>query len=94
MKNTKYMVIDAQLYDYAYVEEKLTRLAAEGWHLETVGNMLWTFRRGEPRAVRYAVTFAPSASVYNSRLTEEEEDLADLCLRRAGERDSHRGPPS
>ena len=80
MKNTKYTVIDAQLYDYAYVEEKLTRLAAEGWHLETVGNMLWKFRRGEPKAVRYAVTFAPSASVYNSRPTEEEEeDLADLC---------------
>ena len=79
MKNTKYMVIDAQLYDYAYVEEKLTRLAAEGWHLETVGNMLWKFRRGEPKAVRYAVTFAPSASAFNSRLTEEEEDLADLC---------------
>ena len=79
MKNTKYMVIDAQLYDYAYVEEKLTRMAAEGWHLETVGNMLWKFRRGEPKAVRYAVTFAPSASVYNSRPTEEEEDLADLC---------------
>ena len=79
MKNTRYMVIDAQLYDYAYVEEKLTRLAAEGWHLETVGNMLWKFRRGEPKAVRYAVTFAPSASVYNSRPTEEEEDLADLC---------------
>ena len=79
MKNTKYMVIDAQLYDYAYVEEKLTRLAAEGWHLESAGNMLWKFRRGEPKAVRYAVTFAPSASVYNSRPTEEEEDLADLC---------------
>ncbi|MBR5294729.1 MAG: DUF2812 domain-containing protein, partial [Oscillospiraceae bacterium] len=79
MKNTKYMVIDAQLYDYAYVEEKLTRLAAEGWHLETVGNMLWKFRRGEPKAVRYAVTFAPSASAFNSRPTEEEEDLTDLC---------------
>ena len=37
MKDTKYMTIDAQLYDYAYIEEKLTRLAAEGWHLETVG---------------------------------------------------------
>ena len=79
MKNTKYLVIDAQLYDYAYVEERLARLAAEGWHLETAGNMLWKFRRGEPKAVRYAVTFAPSASAYNSRPTEEEEALADLC---------------
>ena len=79
MKNTKYMIIDALIYDYAYLEEKLTRLAAEGWHLEKVGTMLWKFRRGEPRAVRYAVTYAPSASAFNSRPTEEEEDLTDLC---------------
>ena len=79
MKNTKYIVIDAQLYDYAYIEEKLTRLAAEGWHPEKVGTMLWKFRRGEPKQVRYAVTFAPSASAFNSRPTEAEEDLADLC---------------
>ena len=79
MKNTKYMLIDAQLYDYAYIEEKLTRLAAEGWHPEKVGTMLWKFRRGEPKQVRYAVTFAPSASAFNSRPTEAEEDLADLC---------------
>lgn len=79
MKDTKYMTIDAQLYDYAYIEEKLTRLAAEGWHLEKAGNLLWKFRRGEPRAVHYAVTYAPSASAFNSRPTEEEEDLTDLC---------------
>ena len=79
MKNTKYMLIDALIYDYAYLEEKLTRLAAEGWHLEKVGTMLWKFRRGEPRAVRYAVTYAPSASAFNSRPTEEEENLTDLC---------------
>ena len=56
MKDTKYMTIDAQLYDYAYIEEKLTRLASEGWHLEKAGNLLWKFRRGEPNPmteVRY-----------------------------------------
>ena len=29
MKNTKYMLIDAPLYDYQTIEEKLTRMAAE-----------------------------------------------------------------
>lgn len=79
MKNTKYLFIDAQLYDYAFIEQKLTRLAAEGWHLEKAGNLLWKFCRGEPKQVRYAVTFAPTASAFNSRPTEEEEDLTDLC---------------
>ena len=79
MKDVKYIAFDAPLYDYQTIEEKLTRLAAEGWHPEKVGTMLWKFRRGEPKTVRYAVTFAPSASAFNSRPTEEEEDLADLC---------------
>lgn len=79
MKDVKYIAIDAQLYDYAFIEQKLTRLAADGWHLEKAGNLIWKFRRGEPKQVRYAVTYAPSASAFNSRPTEAEEDLTDLC---------------
>ena len=79
MKNVKYKLIDTQLYDYSLIEEKLTRLAAEGWHLEKLGTLAWKFRRGEPKQVRYAVTYAPSASAFNSRPTAAEEDLSDLC---------------
>lgn len=79
MKETKYILIDTTIYDYSLIEEKLTRLAAEGWHLEKAGNLAWKLRRGEPKAVRYAVTYAPSASAFNSRTTEAEEDLTDLC---------------
>ena len=79
MKDVKYKLIDTLLYDYSLIEEKLTGLAAEGWHLEKIGSLGWKFRRGEPKAVRYAVTYAPSASAFNSRPTEAEEDLSDLC---------------
>ena len=79
MRDVKYKLIDTLLYDYSLIEEKLTKLAAEGWHLEKVGSLAWKFRRGEPKAVRYAVTYAPSASAFNSRPTEAEEDLTDLC---------------
>ena len=79
MKDVKYKVIDTLLYDYSLIEEKLTQLSAEGWHLEKLGTLGWKFRRGEPKQVRYAVTYAPSASAFNSRPTEAEEDLADLC---------------
>ena len=40
MKDVKYIAFDAPLYDYQTIEEKLTRLAAEGWHPEKVGTML------------------------------------------------------
>ena len=79
MKDVKYKVIATLLYDYSLIEEKLTRLSGEGWHLEKIGTLGWKFRRGEPKQVRYAVTYAPSASAFNSRPTQAEEDLADLC---------------
>ena len=79
MKKTKTIYIDTLIYDYSLIEEKLTKLAAEGWHLEKVGPLGWKFRRGEPKQVSYAVTYAPSASAFNSRPTEAEEDLSDLC---------------
>ena len=79
MKDVKYKLIDTLLYDYSLIEEKLTQLSAEGWHLEKLGTLAWKFRRGESKQVRYAVTYAPSASAFNSRPTEAEEDLADLC---------------
>ena len=79
MKDVKYKLIDTLLYDYALIEEKLTKLSAEGWHLEKIGTLAWKFRLGEPKQLRYAVTYAPSASAFNSRPTEAEEDLSDLC---------------
>jgi len=79
MKDTKYIILDAQIYDYSLIEQKLTRLASQGWHLEKAGSFAWKLRRGEPKAVRYAVTDAPTASAFNSRPTEAEEDLTDLC---------------
>ena len=79
MKDTKYILIDTTIYDYALIEEKLTRLASQGWHLEKIGTLAWKLRRGEPKQVRYAVTYAPSASAFNSRPTQAEEDLTDLC---------------
>ena len=79
MKDTKYRLMDAYLYDYPHIEEFLTKQAASGWHLEKIGNLLWKFRRGEPKTVRYEVTYSPAASAYNARPTDEEEDLAALC---------------
>ena len=79
MKDVKYKLIDTTIYDYSLIEEKLTKLAAQGWHLEKAGTLGWKFRRGQPQQVRYAVTYAPSASAFNSRPTEAEEDLSELC---------------
>lgn len=79
MKNVKYILNNNDLFDYHHIQEKLTRMAAEGWHLEKITNLCWKFRRGEPKAVRYEILYASAASVYNSETTEEEKDLVALC---------------
>lgn len=79
MKDTKYILMDTAGYDYHQLQQKLCALAAEGWYLEKVGNFLWKFRRCEPKAVRYEIIYSAAASAFNSRPTESEKDLADLC---------------
>ena len=79
MKNVKYILNDNDLYDYHRIQEKLSRMAAEGWHLKKITHFLWKFRRGEPKQVRYEITYSVAASEYNSQPTEEEQDLAALC---------------
>ncbi len=79
MKEIKYRLLDAYLYDYHYIQKLLRDQAAQGWHLEKVGGILWKFRRGEPKHVRYEIIYTAAASAYNSRPTEAEEELADLC---------------
>lgn len=80
MKDRKHELLDVALFDYQYIQRHLTEMAARGWRLEKIGSFgVWHYRRAEPASVRYEVTFAPSASAYNSRPTEDEEALSDLC---------------
>lgn len=79
MKDTKYILNRSEIFDYHRLQEKLTRYAADGWHLEKISNLYMKFRRGEPKAVRYEVTYNAAASAYNSQPTESELELAEIC---------------
>lgn len=80
MKDRKLELLDYALYDYQYLQRHLQEKAAEGWQLEKISTFgILHYRRREPADIRYEVTYAPSASAYNSRPTESEEALSDLC---------------
>lgn len=80
MKDRKYEFPDYAPYDYHYIQRHLTEMAEKGWRLEKISSFgLWRYRRAEPAKVRYEVTYAPSASAYNSRPTAQEEALTDIC---------------
>lgn len=69
------------LFDYKAVETHLEKKAAKGWRLITAGTNVWKYRQAEPARVKYAVTYAPDASVYDSEPTESQKTLADFCAR-------------
>lgn len=87
MKDHKRQLLDFAPFDYQYIQRHLTEMAAKGWRLERITAFgVWHYRRSEPADVRYEITYAPSASAYNSRPTEAEEALSDLCAEAGWER--------
>jgi len=66
-------------YDYAGIAAHLEAMAAQGWYLSNIGSYFWTYRRGEPRSVRYAVTYFPQASEFDGGASMEQRDYQELC---------------
>ena len=65
--------------DWKAVERDLTRKAAGGWQLEYTGKYFWHYRRAEPAAIHYAVTYLPSLDAYEPRPSADERDLDSIC---------------
>lgn len=79
-------------WDGAYVERHLEKMARKGWRLEKAGNPFWTYRKAEPANLHYAMTYFPTASVFDSDPTEEQETYADYCAAAGWELVSAYGP--
>lgn len=79
MKEIKKRFETFALFDYASMEQHLSKMAAKGWRLEKTGNWRWTYRKAEPALVTYAVTYAPDASDFNPEPTETQMMLEDYC---------------
>ena len=78
--------------DSEAIARHLEKMAARGWFLEKAGQMTWTFRREEPRPVRYAVTYFPGASVFDGGPTCGQETYFDFCQAAGWEFVSAYGP--
>ena len=79
-------------WDGAYVAQRLEKMARKGWQLEKVGNLFWTYRKAEPAALHYAITYFPDASVFDSAPTEDQESYADYCAAAGWQMVSTYGP--
>ncbi len=92
MKDKKFVANFYQANDAAAMERRLEKLAARGWLLEKATNWGWHLRRGEPKAVKYAVTYFPAASVFDGSVTAGQETYADYCQAAGWEFVSAYGP--
>ena len=67
------------LYDHTGIAAHLEQMAAKGWILEKISTWGWTYRRSEPKQLRFAVTYFPKASAYEAAPSEEELTFRAYC---------------
>lgn len=79
MKDTKKILWTISIYNPTATAKKLEALAAEGWMFEKTGSLFWTFKRAEPKELRFAVSYFPGASDFDPDLTEGERIKAEYC---------------
>ncbi len=75
----KYCFENYIMFDCVGLEKHLKAMAAKGWQLESIGRLLWKYRKEEPADLTYSVTYLPRASAYDPEITEEGEELKDFC---------------
>lgn len=78
MKEMKRCFCNFSFYDQQAIQEKLEEMAESGWMLEKTGFM-WTYKRIEPKKLRFSVTYFPSASDFDPSPTEGELTKIDFC---------------
>ena len=73
MKNKvkKFMLV--RFDQYTDIELKLETMAKKGLFLEKARGMFWTFKKGEPKNLKYTVTYFPEASIFNPTITHNQQ---------------------
>lgn len=79
MKNTTKKIINFRFDRYEDTEKKLEKLALRGLFLEECGSFFWTFRKGEPKKLKYTVTYFSEGSVFNPDITDNQQIYFDYA---------------
>ena len=79
MRTTKRCFCNFSFYDQEAIQEKLESMAAKGWMISKLSNLMWTYQRMEPKQLRFAVTYFPNASEFDPGPTEGELTKMDFC---------------
>ena len=81
MKELKRRLETFSFYDHSGMEKHLEDMAEQGWLLKEIGRFFWTYRRIEPRKLRFAVTYYPKASEFDPEPQEGQMIYRDYSER-------------
>lgn len=79
MKSTVRRRMHYRYYQSSAIEQRLENLAKQGLFLEQIGSFFWKFKRGEPRQVKYTVTYYSEASIVQPEETKNQETYFDYA---------------
>ncbi len=71
--------INFRYHDYKSLEEKLNNYAKQGLFLESVTSQSWIFRKGEPKDLKYTVTYFSDTSIFDSKQTDGLKTYIDYA---------------
>ena len=79
MRDRKWDFIPYSFYDTTGMARHLERRAAQGWMVEKLGSLGWTYRRTQPQTLHFTVTHYLPASAFDPEPTEGELEFRDFC---------------
>ena len=86
MRDVKRRMENYSFYDRSGIAAHLESMAAKGWQLEHMTNLIWTYRRSAPQRLRYAVTYYPGGSAYDPEPNPALAEFYELCEHEGWER--------
>lgn len=72
-------IVSFRFNQYKDIELKLETMAKNGLFLEKVGAMFWTFKKAEPKNLKYTVTYFSEASIFNPIATDNQQTYFDYA---------------
>ena len=79
MSTVKRTLVNVSFYDPEAIQRKLEQMAAQGWMIQKVGNLFWTYTKIPPQKLRFAVTYFPGASEFDPKPSEKQLEKEELC---------------
>ena len=78
-KKIKREFVLKSLWDREGIEKFLEKKASAGWMLESIQDIIWLFRKEEPKNLHFSVVYFPKASSYDPKPSEKLLMFQDLC---------------